>query len=1214
MKIYNTSAEYASPAKTELMTAMELYGERDLDRYLTDNTESYKAAVTNAEAVLGEENPSNTECKAVKDELIKAANSLIEKSEVSGERILVNENYDWVFIKEKECQSNAEEIPQFTPEEMPLSGWSRVDVPHTWNNKDGADGIKGYDRGNGWYRKSIYVDSEYEGKSIFLEFEGAAYKTRLYINGVAVPFAYDDPYLTADAEGIEYIHRGGFSTFRYDITDYVSYGEANTVAVVVDNTQSLETLPLGGDFSKEGGIYRDVTMVVTNPVHIDMLDNGSEGMYFTPQKVTAVTDTENEDFNLNVATKIVNDGSVDKTVTIEAQLREPDSFEVPDNEYIKEHLLFNPEDMYTPGGRTVKEFEKKTVTIKAGESYDYNETELIEAPRLWNGMEDPYMYEVNVKVYDGETLVEDKCDTVGFRYFNAPTPSSSSSDGGFYLNGKQYLLKGVGKHQDWGRAEDALGIAVTDRERIADAGTMYELGTNAIRLVHYQHSRREIQLYDKLGFVVWSEPALCSVMVWKGAEAYPAFEKTTLNQFEAMIKQQYNSPSVIFWAFSNEISHILNDNGKQIESEYSFQESFEPLTVKMQETAKRLDPVRITTYATNSLRSPEAASDITGVNRYPYWYLENDSATKIMRNTYKNVKANNGGVAKAVALTEYGGAAVPGITQEYNADGSVPFLGTSESKITSNTTYQAYMHEKVWSELYQLRNGIWASFVWQMFDSANDCVDVNLGGMNTKGLVAYDHNTRKASYYMYKANWNEFEPFVYIVNTERSQRPDITTIIRAYSNAEECQLYINGEKYGEKITDSNPNDAVADETHVFMWYDVPLSGNDVIEVRGIENDTEVSSSVDTNGEVVFTTVFTETSVKSLTDKLTINEDTITLSGGVELVSVQSVIDRTAVTALPASVISVLDGNGNTVTDGYLSAGMYVRITGESGSYKDYKIVVDALDMTVSASSGDNASYVSDGNASTKWMAQGNDNEYIIIDLGKEHHLNKIDIHMGKEYPYEIQLSKDGTSYENAITALSEVKEMYYDNGYVTVNANGVLVIADYDEAGRLTSITIHKADTSDSAAVEAKESRKLMLWDGMDTMKPLCESITPVTEREKAYAITQNLDGMSARYIKITFADGVTPVVNEIDVFGWCFNNTGKYVIDEDNKSIYLGESTEEHDTPEVNTTLLMEGQADYTFVTLSDTGRVLADGDILKVRPVYGKEVDYTLYMGNKE
>lgn len=1133
IKLYNTQSEYLEPAKNELQQAIAIYGAVDKSLYTDRNMSEYDSAVTNAASVLADSGASNRTAKEATAVLINAASGLELKSEQVGERTVINEDPDWIFIKEKNYQSEVSEIPSAAPDKLSLSGWSGVDVPHTWNAYDGSDDVDGYDACKSWYRKSMYIDAALEGKQIYLEFDGASIRTELYVNGVHVPFSYDDPFGTADENGVEYEHKGAFDTFRFDITDYVRYGESNVVAVSVDNRIQADTLPLSGDYTKEGGMYRDVSLIAVDPVHVDMLDYGSAGLYLTPEKKTDVYDDTNKDFTLTADATIVNDSETTQNVRIEAALWEPDHYDVPDNEYIKEHLRFDPADMYTPGGLEVQKFETVETTIDAGESYDYSETIEVLSPKLWDGLESPYRYEVRFNVYVDDELTETITETVGFRYFRAPNPTGINSGGSFYLNGRLYPIEGVGKHQDWGRMEDALGIATTQAEMLSDVAMIYELGANGVRLVHYQHSLDEVELYDKLGITVYSEPALCSAMTNANAEAYPAFEKATLYQLEAMIKQQYNKPSVLFWGFSNEITHEWDDNLKQIASEEKKFTSAPALFKKMQDRAKELDPVRLTTYAANTRKHEgDLYTDITGSNIYPYWYVQR-SAAQVARNDYDSLqKWITTGEDKPISVSEYGGSAIVGNTYEYNEDGSVEFIGTDKE---SNTTYQAYLHEKAYQEFCDSASAYWGKYVWQMFDSASDGkTDGSIGGINTKGLVSYDHKTKKDAYYFYKANWNDFEPFAFIVNASRIERPDPTTIIRAYTNMDLAQLYVNGQKYGEPITDTNENDAVADGVHVFMWYDVPLAdGGNTIEVRGIKDGEEICTTLDTNGEVVFTSVVDGVSMKSNdTSVMTVDGDTAELQCmASEAPEIADITGGELVTVLAGSNVSVTMPDGTPAADGRLKEGMKIRVTDAEGSYKDYTVTVDDLaagaEITVSDGSG---SVLNNGNTAAALSVGAG--QSVVIRLDAEYTLNGMDMYFDTAAPYTIEVSSDGKDY----TAVKTVD-------------------------------TVSEAQVSDS-------------FDA----------------------------GTTGQYIRLTF--GGDAQISEVNVYGWRFINNANYEFD--GNDLYLGTSSTEHDTDGVFANLLIIGQASYDF-ELQEAGRVLSEGDILRVTEKHGATVDYTLHMGDK-
>ena len=181
-------------------------------------------------------------------------------------RKIIDENDGWIFEKERE------EVKSESAE------GTMVSLPHTWNAQDGSDGgkngIPDYDRTRGRYTKTMHIDYAYIGKELYLEFGAAGMSCELYVNDVHVPYA-DGIY----GGGIEYAHKGGFGRFRFNITDYVSYGEDNAVTVLADNTRVPEIAPLNGDFNCQGGLYRGAKLVVTDSIHFDMSDYGSDGVY-----------------------------------------------------------------------------------------------------------------------------------------------------------------------------------------------------------------------------------------------------------------------------------------------------------------------------------------------------------------------------------------------------------------------------------------------------------------------------------------------------------------------------------------------------------------------------------------------------------------------------------------------------------------------------------------------------------------------------------------------------------------------------------------------------------------------------------------------------------------------------------------------------------------------------------------------------------------------
>ena len=145
----------------------------------------------------------------------------------------------------------------------------RVDLPHTWNAQDALGGKHDYKRGIGNYTKKIFIRPEWQGKRLFLRFEGANCVSNVFVNGKHIGE-----------------HRGGYGAFVFEITDKVEYGKENTLLVRVNNGEQLDVMPLVGDFNFYGGIYRDVHLLLTDNLCISPLDYASSGVYLIQQQVT----------------------------------------------------------------------------------------------------------------------------------------------------------------------------------------------------------------------------------------------------------------------------------------------------------------------------------------------------------------------------------------------------------------------------------------------------------------------------------------------------------------------------------------------------------------------------------------------------------------------------------------------------------------------------------------------------------------------------------------------------------------------------------------------------------------------------------------------------------------------------------------------------------------------------------------------------------------
>ena len=424
------------------------------------------------------------------------------------------------------------------------SGWAHVRVPHTWNAIDGANG-GAYYRGIGWYR--LTVEPPAAGRRLFLDFGGACLVSDVWWDGQYAGH-----------------HAGGYAGFRFDVTDLMSPGRPAVLAVKVSNANDPSVAPLGGDFSIEGGLYRDVQLISTDPVHIDALDYGGPGVYVRQRSVSAVA------ADLDVTVRVTNDSARKAVVTVGVPVADRDGAEAAT--------------------------AAREVSVAAGSTVPVTIPVRLARPRLWNGPGDPHLYQVTAQVSSGSADRDAVRVPLGIRTF------SVDADKGFFLNGTPYPLNGVDTHQS---CRPATGVAVSQADVDADYAMIRDLGANVVRMAHYQHSQREYDNCDRLGIVVWTEVPLVG---WKTVS--DAFTMNTQQQMRELIRQNYNHPSVVFWGLGNE--------------QYASDAYTNQLLASLQAQAHADDPERLTTYAHCCLSDTDPLtnhSDVIGYNRYYGWYV-----------------------------------------------------------------------------------------------------------------------------------------------------------------------------------------------------------------------------------------------------------------------------------------------------------------------------------------------------------------------------------------------------------------------------------------------------------------------------------------------------------------------------------------------------------------------------------------------------------------
>jgi len=372
-----------------------------------------------------------------------------------------------------------------------------VDIPHSWNTHDAAQGYEYY-RGVGIYLKKYFINESLSDNRLFLKFEGVQTVADVSVNGKHLGQ-----------------HRGGYSAFTFEITDAVKFGEENLIEVKVDNSKTEDVLPLGGDFNIYGGIYRPVQLIVTDKVCITPLDFSSPGVYLVQKKVTE------QKAEIDVVTKISNGTTAIENVEIEATV--------------------------TDHAGNVVQTGTTNIAIESGFTKNGTISTPIENPHLWNGLDDPYLYTVKVFVKSDGKVIDELIQSLGIRYYH------TDAERGFCLNGEHKKIKGVSRHNDFAGVASAL----TEEHHRIDMELIKEMGANGIRLAHYQHSDYFYSLSDTAGMIVWAEiPFVGSDQA--GYTDSEAFRENATQQLQELIRQNYNHPSVLFWGLYNEIG-MKND-------------------------------------------------------------------------------------------------------------------------------------------------------------------------------------------------------------------------------------------------------------------------------------------------------------------------------------------------------------------------------------------------------------------------------------------------------------------------------------------------------------------------------------------------------------------------------------------------------------------------------------------------------------------------------
>ena len=520
-------------------------------------------------------------------------------------------------------------------------------------------------------------------------------------------------------------HDGGYSTWRVNITDVLE--DKNLFVVEVDNSPNEEIYPQNADFTFYGGLYREVNIIAVSHSHFDLEYYGGPGIKVTPE-------VKGKDATVEVEVYVTN---AKEGQNLKVTLTEQDGT-----------IL---EEKIVPVTETKVNFEIKDV-------------------HLWHGRKDPYLYVAKAELVAGEKVLDEVSTRFGCRFFEI------HPDNGFILNGEEYPLRGVSRHQDrWG-----IGNALLKEHHREDMAFIDEMGATTIRLAHYQHDQYFYDLCDEYGMVVWAEIPYISTHMPNGRE-------NTISQMKELIIQNYNHPSIVVWGLSNEIT-MSGDSDEDLRENH----------VILNDLAHEMDKTRLTTMACVSMCKMDdpyvQIPDTVSYNHYFGWYGGDTSMNgpwfDEFHAKYPNIP---------IGCSEYGCEAL-------NWHTSNPEQGDYTEE------YQAYYHEELIKQLFT-RKYLWATHVWNMFDfGADSRNEGGENGQNHKGLMTFDRKYKKDSFYAYKA-WLSDEPFVHICGKRYVDRVEDVTKVTVYSNEPEVELFANGVSLGKQSCPDH-----------FFYFEVPNTG------------------------------------------------------------------------------------------------------------------------------------------------------------------------------------------------------------------------------------------------------------------------------------------------------------------------------------------------------------------------------------------------------
>lgn len=631
------------------------------------------------------------------------------------------------------------------------SSWTAVTLPHDFSIMQSftasGEAESGFLPGGvGWYRKSFTMPESAGGRRVILNFDGVYSDAYVYVNGAKVGE-----------------HHYGYTAFSFDISEYLTCDGTTENVIAV---QAINNIPSSRWYSGSG-IYRDVTLDVVDPVHVDL--NGTR--VTTPD----IANTDSSDRgNVAVSTEIKNDGDTAAEVTVR-------------------------NTVYTSDGTQASGTHETTVSVGAGQTVTAEGSTVVSEPQLWS-VETPNRYYVRTEILaDGEEV--DTYDTdFGFRWF------AFDRNTGFSLNGENVKLNGVCMHHDQG----ALGSAAYYDAMYRQLSIMKDMGVNAIRTSHNPADKQFIEICDELGLMVieeffdgWSlskngnsndfgkyfEVSLGDNEVLGGDSAMTWAEFT----LKSTVRRDRNDPSVILWSLGNEIQEGAWESP-----------DFPAIAQDLIDWTKEEDTTRPTTIGSNRRTTIGTLGSVHSV------VANNGGIVGFNYASQSELASMNSAYGPIIASETSSAVNSRGIYNSQanasNADGKYHLTSYDTSKVSWGKT----AHDSMWDTL--TLDYVAGEFVWTGFDYIGEPTPWNGTGTGDYGRGAIPNSSyfgivettgfAKDTYYLYRSQWNQKDTTLHLITAWDSDNMLTSggkTPVVIYSNAPKVELYRNGTQIGTAI-------------------------------------------------------------------------------------------------------------------------------------------------------------------------------------------------------------------------------------------------------------------------------------------------------------------------------------------------------------------------------------------------------------------------------